>query len=593
MFDTISKGFKAARQRFAGEAELTEEIIDAALKDVRMSLLEADVEFRVVKKFLRAVKTRALGETVKLVHKGDEGKVRVRPEDHFVRICHDCLVELMGPVDASIARASKGITGIMMVGLQGSGKTTTTAKLARKLKNEGHSLMLVAADVYRPAAINQLQVLGESLGVEVYAEPGGNPVNICADATREAANRGCDFIIYDTAGRLTVDDALMEELENIKGEVKPANIFLVIDAMIGQEAVATAKAFDEQIDVTGVILTKLDGDARGGAALSIKAATGKPIKFLGMGETTDKLEEFRPEGLSSRILGMGDLVGLMQDFQEAVDEEEAAKDAEKMLGGSFTMDDFLKQIKTIQSMGSMKDLMGKLPMGQMFGGDIPEEVLEKAGDDKELGKIEAIIHSMTRQERDDPEVFLNSGPRGGSAAAAKLSRRKRRQGKPQDYSQLKADDFVKGRVKRVAKGSGTGNEEVEGLIGRFMVMRSMFGMLGDLMGGGGAGLLGKIPGMGKLKQLNAVRKMAKDPAAMQAMMNGQMPAGGMPGMDQLLGQMGGGMPGALPGGMPPGMDMASLMGMPTASKSPSKAQRQSAKDKRKKQKKARKKNRKR
>jgi signal recognition particle subunit SRP54 len=589
VFDTISKGFRAARERFSGQAELTEENIDAALKDVRLSLLEADVEFKVVKKFLGAVKTRALGETVQLVNKGTDGKTRVRPEDHFVRICHECLAELMGPVDTSIAKAAKGITGIMMVGLQGSGKTTTTAKLANKLKKEGHSLMLVAADVYRPAAINQLQVLGKSLDVPVFAQPGGDPVDICAEATAEAASQGVDYIIYDTAGRLTVDDALMGELENIKAKVNPANIFLVVDAMIGQEGVSTAKAFDERIDITGVILTKLDGDARGGAALSIKAVTGKPIKFLGMGETIDKLDEFRPEGLAGRILGMGDIVGLMQDFQGAVDEETAAKDAEKMLGGSFTMDDFLKQIKTIQSMGSMKDLMAKMPMGQMFGGDIPDEVLEQAGDDKELAKIECIIQSMTRQERDNPEIFIVEEKRGGgSTAAAKLSRRKRRQPKAQDYSNLAADDYVTSRVGRVSRGSGTKRDEVEGLVGRFMVMRSMFGMLGDLMGGGGGGgLMSKLPGMGKLKQMNALRKMAKDPDAMQAMMSGQMPAGmpALPGM--------GGMPGMDGMGMPPGMDMASLMGMPGAPKAPSRAEKQAAKDKRKKQKKARKKNRKR
>ena len=326
MFETISKGFRAARERITGRGELTEDVIDAALKDVRMSLLEADVEFRVVKQFLSAVKETALGEQVKLVAKSGDKKLRVTPEDHFVRICHEQLTELMGPVDTAIERAKRGPTGIMMVGLQGSGKTTTTGKLARKLQKDGHKVLLVACDVYRPAAVRQLQVIGEQLGIPVFAQEGGDPVEIAAAANHEAATSGCDFVVYDTAGRLTVDDALMAELDRMQERVHPANIFLVIDAMIGQDAVSTAKAFDERLDVGGVVLTKLDGDARGGAALSIKAATGKPIKFLGMGETLDRLEEFRPEGLAGRILGMGDLVGLMQDFQDVVDEEQAAEE---------------------------------------------------------------------------------------------------------------------------------------------------------------------------------------------------------------------------------------------------------------------------
>src|SRR5690606_30278066 len=340
MFETISKGFRSARQRLTGRAELTEDVIDEALKDVRMSLLEADVEFRVVKQFLASVKEEALGEQVKLVAKSGERTMRVRPEDHFVRICHEQLAALMGPVDTSLVEAKRGPTGIMMVGLQGSGKTTSTGKLARKLQKEGKKVLLVACDVYRPAAVRQLQVIGEQLGIPVFAREGGDPVEIAEQATAQAAAEACDFVLYDTAGRLTVDEALMVELDRIKDRVHPANTLLVIDAMIGQDAVNTAKAFDERIDVSGVVLTKLDGDARGGAALSIKAVTGKPIKFLGMGETLDRLEEFRPEGLAGRILGMGDLVGLMQDFQEVVGEEQAAEDAAKMLGGSCTMDDF-------------------------------------------------------------------------------------------------------------------------------------------------------------------------------------------------------------------------------------------------------------
>jgi signal recognition particle subunit SRP54 len=581
VFETISKGFRAARERFTGKGELTEDVIDEALKDVRLSLLEADVEFKTVKNFLRDVKQRALGEQVQLVAKKGDKKVRVRPEDHFVQICHDALVELMGPVDTSMARANKGVTGIMMVGLQGSGKTTTSGKLARKLQKDGHKVMLVAADVYRPAAIHQLQVLGERLGVPVYARPGANPVDICRDATHEGAMKGMDFIIYDTAGRLTVDEALMLELENIHSSVHPANVFLVIDAMIGQDAVTTAKAFDERLALTGVILTKLDGDARGGAALSIKAATGKPIKFLGIGENLDKLEEFRPEGLAGRILGMGDLVGLMQDFQEVVDEEQAAADAEKMLGGGFGMDDFLAQIKNIQSMGSMKDLLDKMPLGSLFGGQIPDEVLAQAGDDKELVKIESMIQSMTKQERRDPELFLQEAARSSTPAHAKLTRRKVRPRKAKSPESLTPEDFELTRVARVARGSGRAADEVVALISRFMVMRQTFGMLGDLMGGGLGGGGGGL--FGKAKQAMALRRMARDPEAMQqlqSMMGGGMP--GMPGGAGGLGALGAG------GGMP---DIASLLGDMSAPTAKSGKAKKKDKDKRKHDRKARRKNR--
>ncbi len=539
MFETISKGFRSAKERITGKGELSEDVIDDALKDVRMSLLEADVEFRVVKTFLRNVKEKALGEQVKLVAKNKAGEtMRVRAEDHFVRICHDELTALMGPVDTTIADANKGVTGIMMVGLQGSGKTTSTGKIARKLQKDGKKVMLVACDVYRPAAVKQLQVIGEQIDVPVFAQEGGDPVDIAKAANEEAAAGGFDYVIFDTAGRLTIDDTLMAELDNIKAGVNPANIFLVIDAMIGQDAVGTAKTFNERLDISGVVLTKLDGDARGGAALSIKAATGKPIKFLGMGETLEKLEEFRPEGLAGRILGMGDLVGLMQDFQEVIDEDQAAQDAEKMLGGKFTMDDFLGQIKSIQKMGSLKDLMGKMPLGNLLGGDIPQEQLDQAMDDNELTKIEAMIQSMTRKERANPDLFLEDGALGSSAAAKLQGKKKPKRRDPAKMAELPADAFIDSRVQRVANGSGREDEDVRALVGRFLAMRDMFGMLGDMMGGGGGGLLSKIPGMKQLKQMGAMRKMAQNPEMMQQLMGG----GGMPGMP-------GGMPG-MPGLMP-------------------------------------------
>ncbi len=541
MFETVSKGFRLARERLTGQGDLTEEVIDAALKDVRMSLLEADVEFRVVKQFLADVKQKALGEKVQLTAKSHDRKLRVRTEDHFVRICHDELVALMGPGDSAIETAKKGVTGIMMVGLQGSGKTTTTAKLARKLQKQTSKVMLVAADVYRPAAIHQLQVLGRQLDIPVFSREGGNPVDICIDATEEAARGGYDFVIYDTAGRLTVDEPLMEELQRIHARVHPANVFLVIDAMIGQDAVTTAKAFDQRIDVTGVILTKLDGDARGGAALSIRAVTGKPIKFLGLGETLDKLEDFRPDGLASRILGMGDLVGLMQDFQEIVDEDQAAKDAEKMLGGGFTMDDFLSQIRTIQQMGSMRDIMDKMPLASMFGGQIPQEALDQATDERELVKVEAMIQSMTRKERCDPELFLGDGDVDQTPAHARLSRRKAKPERvkdPSKFTELGPEAFVASRVQRVAKGSGHADEDVRGLVSRFLAMRSVFKMMGNLLGGG-RGMFGNLPGIKQVRQLSALRKLSNNPEAMQSLFGGS-------GMGL------GGMPGAMPSGAPLG-----------------------------------------
>ena len=568
MFETISKGFRAARERLTGKGELTDEVIDAALKDVRMSLLEADVEFRVVKQFLAAVRDKAIGTEVQLVARAGDKKVRVRSEDHFVRICHEELVALMGPVDTELATANRGVTGIMMVGLQGSGKTTSTGKLARRLQKDGKKVMLVACDVYRPAAVRQLQVLGEQLGVPVFSREGASPVDIAVEATQEAAQGAFDFVLYDTAGRLAIDEPLMLELDQIKARVNPANVLLVIDAMIGQDAVNTAKAFDERISITGVILTKLDGDARGGAALSIRAATGKPIKFLGMGETLDRLDDFRPEGLAGRILGMGDLVGLMQDFQGVVDEEQATRDAEKMLGGSFTMDDFLNQIRSIQKMGSLKDLMDKMPLGNLFGGQVPQEALDQAMDDRELVKIEAMIMSMTTAERTRPDVFLLEESEVAGSGAARWTRKPRapRAKDPSKYAEMGPEQFVDSRVARVSRGSGRSPDDVRGLVGRFLAMREVFGMLGGLMGGGG-GMLGNLPGVKQLRQLGAMRRLAKNPEMMQGLMGGM---GGMPGLP------------AGPGGAP---------GMPRLPAAAGPVDRDRAKADRKKQKDARKKNR--
>ncbi|MEM9191982.1 MAG: signal recognition particle protein [Myxococcota bacterium] len=461
MFDTLTKGFKAARNRLSGVTELTEENIDQALRDVRLSLLEADVEFGVVKRFLGRVKERAVGEEVqtKIAVKGK--KIKVGPAEQFIKICQDELEAMMASEGDAVVFAKKPKpTGIMMVGLQGAGKTTTAAKLARLLETEyERKPLLVAADVQRPGAIEQLQVLGEQINIPVFAIPGGRPLDICDRAVAHARKLKRDTIIYDTAGRLAIDETLMDELVAIKGKVHPNNIFLVIDAMIGQDSVKTAKAFHERLDISGVVLTKLDGDARGGAALSVKEVTGAPIRFAGMGEQMDKLEPFRAEGMASRILGFGDIVGLMKDFEGVVDEQKAEEDAKRMLQGQFTLEDFLEQIGTIQQMGPLQDIFEKLPF---FADSVPEGF---SLDDKELVKAKSIVSSMTRQERREVELF---------------------QKEPS-------------RLRRVAKGSGRQEKDVADLLQRFGFMRQMMGNIGNQ-----AGLLSKIPGM---KQLAAARQL--------------------------------------------------------------------------------------
>jgi signal recognition particle subunit SRP54 len=538
MFDAIAKGFRQAKNRLAGLTELTEQNIDTALREVRLSLLEADVELGVVKAFLARVKEKALGEVVRVRAKGQGGdKLQVSAADQFVKICHDELIGFMTAEGPAIAWADKGPTGIMMVGLQGSGKTTTCAKLARYLVKEGKKPLLVAADMQRPAAVEQLQVLGQSIDVPVFSIPGESPVTICERAEAEAKSKGRDVIIYDTAGRLAIDEKLMQELADINAKTEPENIYLVVDAMIGQDAVKVSKGFHDRLDLTGVVLTKLDGDARGGAALSVKEVTGAAVRFAGMGEGTDKFEEFRPEGMASRVLGMGDVVGLMKDFEEVVDQEKAAEDAMKMLQGDFTLDDFLSQIRMIQKMGSLKDVVGKMPGMDQLPADVNL-------DDRELVKIEAMISSFTTFERKDPYALIR------------------------DPS----------RVARIAKGSGTPEQGVSELVQRFLFMKQMMGNLGGM-----GGLLGNIPGM---KQLGAMKNMKKA----MANMGGGMPGmGGFPGM----GGMGGfpgmpGIPGMMPGqfGMPnmgaSGESMTKMKALSEKEKNAKKAQRKREKEARKK-----------
>jgi signal recognition particle subunit SRP54 len=481
MLETLSRGFKNAKARLTGVTELTEDNIEEALRDVRMSLLEADVEFKVTKTFLERVKEEAVGTSVKLRAKAGDRALSATPEQHFIRICQEKLVELMGPVDTTIDWAKKGPTSIMMVGLQGSGKTTTVGKLARWLEKNKHRPMLVAADIYRPAAVEQLRILGEKLSMPVFHLDGKSPPEICEAAVKRAYETNRDVVIFDTAGRLAIDEPLMQELDDIKKRTNPNEVFFVIDSMIGQDAVNTAKTFNDRVGVTGVILTKLDGDARGGAALSIKEVTGKPIKFLGMGEAMDKLEEFRPEGLAGRILGMGDIVGLMKDFEEVVDAEKAEEDAVRMLKGKFDMQDFLDQIRLIQKMGSLKDLFEKMPF---FSGGLPEGINL---DDKELVKIESLISSMTLQERKHPEVFVVTSWETITSGGQQMRRRR-------------AADYDEKRVKRVAKGAGRKEQEVKELLNKFAMMRQMMVQMGA-----STGLMGKIPGF---KQLAQMKKMA-------------------------------------------------------------------------------------
>jgi len=495
MLETLSKGFRLAREKLTGQAELSEENIEAALRDVRMSLLEADVALPVVRSFLQRVKDKSVGQIVKLRAKAEvpaEGKagekslksMEVTPEWHFIKICQEELTALMGNPEGGPTEfnwAKKGPTVIMMVGLQGSGKTTTVGKLARWLhKIHKRKPLLVAADVYRPAAVQQLQVIGDKLGMAVFTGDGKNPVEICDEAYKYAYTKGYEVVLLDTAGRLAIDEPLMKELDQIKARVKPQETFLVVDSMIGQDAVNTARSFHERVSTTGFILTKLDGDARGGAALTIREVTGQPIRFLGVGESLDKIEEFRPEGLASRILGMGDIVGLMKDFEQVVDTQKAEQDAMRMLKGKFDMQDFLEQISVIQQLGSLKDILAKMPM---FGMQLPEGANI---DDNELVKIKAMISSMTMIERRQPELFIETSWEQVISGGQVKGRRR-------------VANYVESRVRRIARGSGRKEVEVMELLHKFALMRQMM-----LSMGAQAGLLGKIPGLrslGKLKQM--------------------------------------------------------------------------------------------
>jgi signal recognition particle subunit SRP54 len=425
MFEALSERLEGIFKKLKGRGLLREEDIVPALKEIKIALLEADVNFKVVKDFIEKVRVRAVGKEV---------IDSITPGQQVVKIVHDELCALMGGGHSKINLAPNPPTVLMLVGLHGSGKTTTAAKLAKKFKKDGRRPMLVAVDTARPAAIEQLVSLGSQIDVPVYATKSGDaPLRVFSEAMKMANSEGRDVLILDTAGRLHIDEQLMKELEDLKKEAKPKEILLVADAMTGQDAVNIAKSFNERLDIDGVILTKMDGDARGGAALSIVAVTGKPIKFIGVGEKIDFLEPFHPERMASRILGMGDVVTLVEKAQEAVDIREAIKLEERLRKDKFTFEDLKNQIKQIKKMGPLENILGMIP-------GLGKQIKGLSIDDKALVKVEAIINSMTKQEREN-YVIINAS-----------------------------------RKRRIAAGSGTTVSDVNKLLKQYLEMKKMLKM---------------------------------------------------------------------------------------------------------------------
>lgn len=467
MFENLSRRLEEAMKKLRGEARLTEENIADSLRDVRRALLEADVELDVAKAFVARVKEKALGESVTL---------SVTPGEHMIKVLHDALVETLGGQAGGQQPFAGSPCLVMMVGLQGSGKTTSAAKLALHFKEKRNRRpMLVACDVYRPAAVDQLVVLGKKIGVPVHAEPGEKDVVGIAKRGRQAArDQACDLVIFDTAGRLHIDDALMDELHRLKKELQPQEILFVADAMTGQEAVRVAKTFHEKLDISGAILTKTDGDARGGAALSLREATGAKLLFVGVGEGVQAFETFDPERMAGRILGMGDVVGLVERAQERLDQDEVGRLGKKMFSNKFDLEDMLSQIRQVKKLGSIMDIVGMIPGGA--------KLKEKAGeiDEKQLVHVEAILTSMTKQERKNPKII---------------------DGK---------------RRSRIAKGSGTDLQRVNQVLKQYDQMKTMMAQFSKMGGkmkqmqklagaakAGGKGFpglpggMGGFPGMGR------------------------------------------------------------------------------------------------
>ena len=413
MLDSLTSRLTGIFDRLRGFGRLTEENVLEALREVRLALLEADVNFKVVKGFIDRVREKAIGQDV---------LKSLTPGQHVVKVVRDELVELLGGSGHRLAMASHPPTIIMLVGLQGSGKTTSAAKLARHFHRQGQHPLLASADVYRPAAIDQLKTLGEQLGIPVVGEPDQKPVAICAQAREEAARRGLTPLILDTAGRLHIDEEMLEELRAIKKEVGPHHVLLVVDAMTGQDAVAVAEKFNTAVGIDAIILTKMDGDARGGAALSVRQVTGRPIAFVGVGEKTDALEPFHPDRLAQRILGMGDVLSLVEKAQANVDQAQAEALAQKIRNETFSLEDFAAQLKQLRSMGPLGQIMDMIPF---FKGQkaMPKEL---AGEEKELSRFEAMIGSMTPDERREPSIINGSRrqriARGSGASVSDVNR---------------------------------------------------------------------------------------------------------------------------------------------------------------------------
>lgn len=436
MFQGLSEKLQETFKRLKGKGKLTEADVNEAMREVRMALLEADVNFKVVKDFVAKVKERSIGQEV---------LEALSPGQQVIKIVNEEMVALMGGVSSKINISSKPPTVILLVGLQGAGKTTHAAKLANMLKKQGKHPLLVACDIYRPAAIKQLQVLSEQIKVPVFSLGQENPVKIAQASIQQATTQGQDVVIIDTAGRLHINEELMGELRDIKSSVKPHEILLVVDAMTGQDAVNVAESFHQELGVDGVILTKLDGDTRGGAALSVKAVTGCPIKFAGIGEKMDALEAFYPERMASRILGMGDVLTLIEKAQEAFDEKQAREMEQKLRNKEFTLDDFLDQMQQLKKMGPMSSILEMIP-------GVGKQLKDVQINEKDMAHVEAIIHSMTPEERRKPTLIKDS------------------------------------RKRRIAKGSGTSVQEVGRLLKQFEQMQKM---MKQFAGAPGMGMLGK------------------------------------------------------------------------------------------------------
>ncbi|HZJ32971.1 MAG TPA: signal recognition particle protein [Vicinamibacterales bacterium] len=429
MFESLSTRIQDAFQSLRGEVRLTEENVEAALREIRLALLEADVNFKVVKAFIDRVRDRAMDQAV---------LKSLTPDQHVIKIVRDELLALFGDTEGGLRKDAPTPRVVLLLGLQGSGKTTTSGKLGQWLKRQGKHPLMVSTDVRRPAAIQQLSVVGEQADVKVFAPETMDPVARATGALAEARNKGFDTVIVDTAGRLHIDDDLMDELQAIKDAVQPSDLLYVADAMTGQDAIKSAGEFNHRVGVTGVVLTKLDGDARGGAALSVVSVVGVPIAFVGSGERLEDLELFHPDRIVSRMLGMGDVLSLIEKAEQAIDQDEAEQLEEKLRKNAFTLDDFRKQLKTIRKMGPLESVLGMLPgLGNL------KQVAENRPDEKQMGRIEAIIGSMTPAERENDKIINGS------------------------------------RRKRIAGGSGTSVEDVNRLLKQFNEMKRVLQMIGQ------------------------------------------------------------------------------------------------------------------